>query len=139
MINCKIKSSKLKTAYNFVKKYKFSPCTFIDFTEFFPPARLFCPACLMFFKNFPTCTLIPHCTSIRYTRVHQGWVVLKTLKTPLRNTKMVPYILNASRQGRTCCKSRITITIIWYCATLQFYNFVHSLHVTIETWHKASL
>ena len=44
-------------------------CTFIDFEKKFPPARLFCPARLMFFKNFPTCTFISYCTSIRYTRV----------------------------------------------------------------------
>ena len=44
-------------------------CTFIDFEKILPPARLFCPACLMFFKNFSTCTFILACTSIRYTRV----------------------------------------------------------------------
>ena len=44
-------------------------CTFIDFEKKFPPARLFCPACLMFFKNFSTCTFILACTSIQYTRV----------------------------------------------------------------------
>ena len=36
---------------------------FIDFPENFPPARLFCPARLIFLKNFPTCMSIP------YTRV----------------------------------------------------------------------
>ena len=45
-------------------------CNFIDFKKIFHPARLFCPARLIFFKNFPTCTFISYCTSIRYTRVH---------------------------------------------------------------------
>ena len=45
-------------------------CTFIDFEKKIPPARLFCPARLMFFKNFSTCTFIWSCTSIRYTRVY---------------------------------------------------------------------
>ena len=44
-------------------------CTFIDFEKKFPPARLLCPTRLMFFKNFSSCTFIPSCTSIRYTRV----------------------------------------------------------------------
>ena len=44
-------------------------CTFIDFEKILPPARLFCPARLMFFKNFSTCTFISVSTSIRYTRV----------------------------------------------------------------------
>ena len=44
-------------------------CTFIDFEKKFPPVRLFCPARLLFFKNFPTCTFISYCTSIQYTRV----------------------------------------------------------------------
>ena len=44
-------------------------CTFIDFEKIFTPARLFCPARLMFLKNFSTCTFISACTSIRYTRV----------------------------------------------------------------------
>ena len=59
-------------------------CTIIDFLENFHPARLlifqkifplhyyfvlFCPARLMFSKNFPTCTFIWSYTSIRYTRV----------------------------------------------------------------------
>ena len=39
------------------------------FEKKFPPAHLLCPASLMFFKNFPTCTFISSCTSIRYTRV----------------------------------------------------------------------
>ena len=55
----KIKSSKLKTAYNFVKKYKFPPCTFIDFPENFSP----CTSIL-------SCTFILSCMSIRYTRVY---------------------------------------------------------------------
>ena len=45
---------------------------FIDFEKILPPARLFCPARLMFFKNFPTCTFILYCTSIRYTRVYKN-------------------------------------------------------------------
>ena len=32
----------------------------------------FSPACLMFVKNFPICTFISSCTSIRYTRVYNG-------------------------------------------------------------------
>ena len=48
----------------------FPPAWLLIFQENFPTARLFCPARLMFFKNFPTCTFIPYCTkSIRYTRV----------------------------------------------------------------------
>ena len=61
-------------------KRKFSPadlippCTFIDFAENFPPARLFRPARLMFSKNFPTCTFILPYTSIRHTRVNKVWI-----------------------------------------------------------------
>ena len=44
-------------------------CTFIDLVKKIPPARLLCPARLMFFKNFSTCTFISSYTSIRYTRV----------------------------------------------------------------------
>ena len=44
-------------------------CTFINFEKKILPARLFWPARLMFFKNFPTCTFISSYTSIRYTRV----------------------------------------------------------------------
>ena len=35
----------------------------------FPSARLFCPARLMVFKNFPTFMFISSCLSIHYTRV----------------------------------------------------------------------
>ena len=49
-------------------------CTFIDFEKKFPPARLLCPTRLMFFKNFSSCTFIPSCTSIRYTRVQYIYV-----------------------------------------------------------------
>ena len=59
-------------------------CIIIDFPENFHPARLlifqkifplhvylglFCPARLMFSKNFPTCTFIWSYTSIWHTRV----------------------------------------------------------------------
>ena len=39
------------------------------FQKIFLPARLLCPARLMFFKNFPTSTFFSSYTSIRYTRV----------------------------------------------------------------------
>ena len=42
---------------------------FIDFPENFPLARLFRPARLMFFLEFPTCTFILPYTSIQHTRV----------------------------------------------------------------------
>ena len=59
-----------------------SVCKFIDFEKKFPPARLFCPASLMFFKNFSTCTFISSCTSIRHTRVHPYFhLVLKSFFT----------------------------------------------------------
>ena len=44
-------------------------CRFIDFGEKFPPARLFWPAHLIFFKNFSNSTFILPCKSIRHTRV----------------------------------------------------------------------
>ena len=44
-------------------------CRFIDFGEKFPPACLFWPAHLIFFKNFSNSTFILPCKSIRHTRV----------------------------------------------------------------------
>ena len=62
------------TFFNFEKKFPLHclilVCTFIDFEKKFPPVRLFCPARLMFFKNFPSCMFILSYTSIWYIRVH---------------------------------------------------------------------
>ena len=45
-------------------------CTFINFEKKFPPARsYFGLHVYWFWDNFPTCTFISYCTSIRYTRV----------------------------------------------------------------------
>ena len=32
-------------------------CTFINFEKFYPPARIFHPACLLMLETFPRCTL----------------------------------------------------------------------------------
>ena len=52
-------------------------CTFIDFEKKIHTARLFCPAHLMFFENFSTCSFIWSCTSIWYTRVRYHCVPKK--------------------------------------------------------------
>ena len=77
-------------------------CTIIDFPENFHPARLlifqkifplhvylglFCPARLMFSKNFPTCTFISSYTSIRYTRVSDQFGTIQNLqRSPITQT-----------------------------------------------------
>ena len=63
-------------------------CTFIDFVKKIPPARLLCPARLLFFINFSTCTFISSYTSIRYTRVQE---------VPKSTVTTVPHLLSYIR------------------------------------------
>jgi hypothetical protein len=56
--------------YFFLHSSLILACTFINFEKKFPPARSYLGLHVYWFwNNFPTCTFISYCTSIRYTRV----------------------------------------------------------------------
>ena len=81
-------------------------CTFIDFEKILPPARLFCPARLMFFKNFSTCTFISACTSIRYTRVVR-FRKIAILQPSFSNKLFLKLNLSKNDFSKSCCPKLI--------------------------------
>ena len=118
-------------------KKKIPTCTIIDFPENFPPAHLFCSACLMVFLSiFPrTCTFISSCTSIRYTRVHQP--------TLIQNYNMgfdsgggaappLPLIAQLSKLFSGCCQRALPACLphwascLYYMATRVPISVLHS-------------
>ena len=56
---------------------------FIDYPENFLPACLFCPACLMFFQNFSTCTSIWYTRVLRICTLFSGQSLLKSPKNDI--------------------------------------------------------
>ena len=50
-------------------KWRYLPCSFINFVKTIHPARLLGPARLTYFSRFPSCSLIKPCSAIRQARV----------------------------------------------------------------------